>query len=452
MNRLAASLLLIGLLDLATRPALALEVGPVVESELAPLVETYRTFHRAPELSRHEKDTAARFAAELRRAGYTVTENIGRYDDGTPAFGVVGVLENGPGPRLLLRSDMDGLPVTEETGADYASRVRTHNAAGQEVGVMHACGHDIHMTSMIGTARALATLRSHWSGTLMIVGQPAEETGEGSRAMLADRLYERFGQPDLAIAMHDTNARAAGTVSVTSGPAMSSVTSVDVVLRGVGGHGARPQDVIDPIVMAGEFIVQLQTIVSRQEDPRDPTIVTIGAIHGGTKRNIIPNEVTLELSTRAFSDKARNIILDGIRRTAAGVALAAGVPADRAPTVTVIDHETTPVTFNDPALTSRVRNALEKALGTQNVLDEPLVMVSEDFDNFALTAHRIPAVLFWLGAADPAAYAAAVAAGKLPPGLHTSRFLPAPEATLRTGVTAMTSVALTILAPAPATH
>ncbi len=310
---------------------------------------------------------------------------------------------------------------------------------------MHACGHDVHVTTMIGTARALAATRAKWHGTVMLIGQPSEETIDGARAMLADHLYDRFGTPDLAIALHDTNTRAAGTVSITSGAALTSSTSVDVVMRGIGAHGAQPQAGKDPIVMAGEFIVQLQTIVSRQEDPRDPAIVTIGDIHGGTKRNIIPNEVKMEITARAYSDKARQIIVDGIRRTAQGVALSAGVPADLAPIVTVLDAESTPVMYNDPALTARVKAALIKSLGANDVIDEEPGTASEDFGIFGLEGRKIPTVMFGLGAIDPVKFAAAQAQGRLLPGPHNSRFEPVPEPTLRTGVKAMTSVAIALL-------
>jgi amidohydrolase len=433
------------LLCLSTAPSWAQTLPAVVKGEVPDLVETYKGIHSHPELSHHEEHTSALLAGELRKAGYTVTEHIGKYPDGSQAYGVIAVLENGPGPRLLIRTDLDALPIVEETGVPYASQVKTKNAAGQDVGVMHACGHDIHITTMIGTARALVALKKQWHGTLMLVGQPSEELVDGARAMLADHLYERFGTPDLAIGLHDTNTRAAGTVSVTSGPAMAGVTSVDVVMRGVGGHGARPQEGKDPVVMAAEFVVQLQTIVSRQENPRDPAVVTVGDIHGGTKRNIIPNEVKLELTTRAFTDPSQQIILDGIQRTAQGVALSAGVPADLAPIVTIIPNESSPPTYNDPALTTRVKSALVTALGTANVFDEDPIMASEDFGLFGLEGHRIPTVLFWLGAIEPAKFAAAQAAGKLAPGLHTSHFQPDPELTLRTGVTAMTSVAMSLL-------
>jgi hippurate hydrolase len=348
---------------------------------------------------------------------------------------------------LLIRADMDALPVVEETGVPYASHVKSTNASGQEVGVMHACGHDIHITTLIGTARALAANKSKWHGTLMLIGQPAEESIDGARAMLADHLYERFGKPDLAIALHDTNTRAAGTVSIVSGPALASSTSIDVVLRGIGGHGAQPQVAKDPIVMAGEFIVQLQTIVSRQQNPRDPAVVTIGDIHGGTRRNIIPNEVKMELTTRAFSDKARQIILDGVRRTAQAVALSAGVPDSLAPIVTVVESESAPLTYNDPKLAARVKSALVGALGSENVSDDDPAMVSEDFGYFGLAPYDIPSTMFWVGAMDPVKFARAQAEGSVLPGPHNSHFEPLPEPTLRTSVTAMTAVAIALMQP-----
>jgi amidohydrolase len=426
-------------------PVFAEDLGRLVDGELPGLISTYKDIHAHPELSHHEEATAALLASELRKAGFTVTDHVGKYPDGTQAFGVVAILENGPGPRLLIRTDLDALPIVEETGVSYASHVMSKNASGQEVGVMHACGHDVHVTTMIGTARALAGSRTKWHGTVMLIGQPSEETLDGAKAMLNDHLYERFGTPNLAIALHDTNSRAAGTVAITSGPTLAGVTSVDVILRGIGGHGAQPQSGKDPVVMAGEFIVQVQTIVSRQENPRDASVVTIGDIHGGTKRNVIPYEVKLELTTRAFSDKAMQIILDGIRHAAQGVAVSAGVPDDRQPIVTILDNESGPATYNDPALTTRVKAALVNALGAKNVFDEDPIMASEDFGLFGLEGHRIPTVMFWLGAMDPVKLAAAQAAGKSLPGPHTSLFEPVPEPTVRTGVTAMTSVAIALL-------
>src|SRR6266702_3483849 len=403
----------------------AQDLGPFVKDQLPNLVSTYKTLHSHPELSHHEEHTSALVAAELRKAGYTVTDHVGKYPDGSQAYGVVAMLQNGAGPKLLIRADMDALPVVEETGVPYASHVKTTSASGQEVGVMHACGHDVHVTTLIGTARALAASKSKWHGILMLIGQPSEEMIDGARAMLADHLYERFGKPYMAVALHDTNTHAAGTVALVSGPAMASSTSIDVVLRGIGGHGARPQEGKDPIVMAGEFIVQLRTIVSRQESPLDPAVVTVGDIHGGTRRNIIPNEVKMEITARAFSEHARDIIVDGIRRTAQGVAVSAGIPDNLAPVVTVLDAESTPVTYNDPKLAARVKSALVGALGTENVVDDEPIMASEDFGTLGLEHHAVPTVLFWLGAMDPARFATARGEGKPLPGLHTSRFEPA---------------------------
>jgi amidohydrolase len=430
---------------LGCAPVRAQSVDAQVSGQLNGLVETYQGLHSHPELSHHEERTSALLAAELRKAGYSVTERVGKYADGTQAYGVVAILQNGPGPKLMIRTDMDALPVVEETGVSYASHVKAKNLAGQEVGVMHACGHDIHVTTMIGTARVLAGNKSNWHGTLMLIGQPSEEMVDGAKAMLTDRLYERFGTPDLALALHDTNSRAAGTVAITSGPALAAAMSVDVLLRGIGGHGAAPQEGKDPIVMAGEFIVQLQTIVSRQENPRDPAVVTVGDIHGGTKRNIIPYEVKLEITARAFSDKSAQIILDGIKRTAQGVAVSAGVPDNLAPIVTLLENESSPMTYNDPALSSRVKTALVNAVGAQNVFDEQPIMASEDFGLFGLEGHKIPTVMFWLGAMDPAKLAQAQAEGKSLPGPHTSKFQPLAEPTLRTGVTAMSSAAIALL-------
>jgi amidohydrolase len=431
--------------SILTAPVLAQSVDALVAPQISGLVQTYKGLHAHPELSHHEEHTSALLAGELRKAGYSVTERVGKYPDGTQAYGLVAILQNGAGPKLLIRTDMDALPIIEETGLPYASTVKTKNPAGQDVGVMHACGHDIHVTTMIGVARVLAQSKSRWHGTVMLLGQPSEETIDGAKALLADHLYERFGRPDLAIALHDTNGRAAGTVSVTSGAAMAGSTSVDVVIRGIGGHGSQPQVTKDPIVMAGEFIVLLQTIVSRQENPRDPSVVTVGDIHGGTKRNIIPNEVKLELTTRAFTPQARQVIIDGIKHTAQGVGAAAGIPDELMPMVTVLDAESTPVLYNDPALTVKVKSALAGALGVQNVFDEDPIMASEDFGVLGLEDHQIPTVMFWLGAMDPEKFATAVKAGKPLPGLHTSKFEPVPETTLRTGVTAMSSAAIALL-------
>lgn len=423
----------------------AQDLKTFVNDQVSSLVTIYKDLHAHPELSHQEIHTSALVADELRRAGYAVTEHIGKYPDGSQAYGVVAILENGAGPRLLIRSDLDALPVMEDTGLGYASHVAAKNAAGQDGGVMHACGHDIHMTTLIGTGRALAALKNQWHGTVMLIGQPSEETIDGAKAMLADHLYERFGKPDMAIALHDINLHPAGQISVTSGPALSGATSIDVTIRGVGSHGSRADLGKDPIVMAAQFITQIQTIASRQTDPRDPVVVTIGDIHAGTRRNIIPDEAKMELTLRAFNEKMREAAISGIRRAAQGVALAAGVPEDRAPIITVLENESTPVTYNDPALTTRIKGAIAAVLGAQNVIDDPPAMGSEDFGLFGLEGHQIPTVMFWLGAMDPAKFAEATAAGKELPGLHSNHFEPLPEPTLRTGVEAMTSAAIALL-------
>jgi hippurate hydrolase len=422
----------------------AQELSTLVSAELPGLVQTYKEIHEHPELSHHEEKTSAIVAAALRKDGYEVTDHFGHYKDGSQAFGVVGILKNGAGPMLLIRADMDALPIVEETGVPYSSHVKAMNASGQEVGVMHACGHDIHTTALIGVAHALAAMKDKWHGTLMLIGQPSEETIDGAKAMMADHLYERFGTPTYAIALHDSALKAAGTVSLATGPALASATSIDVTIRGVSGHGAIPQLAKDPVVMAAEFIMQLQTIVSRQEDPSNPTVLTVGDIHGGTRRNIIPTEVKMELTTRSFSEQAREIVLDGIRRTAKGVAIANGLPEDRAPIVTVLEDESTPSLYNDPKLAGRAKVLLSKVLGADNVFDQEPAMPSEDFGIFGMD-HKIPTFMFWLNAMDPAKLAAAQAEGKTLAGPHNSHFEPNPEPTLKTGVIAMTSLAVGLL-------
>lgn len=428
--------------------AAALSVPLTVQAQIPSLEDTYKDLHAHPELSHHEERTAGIVAAALRQAGYAVVEHVGRYPDGSQAFGVVGVLKNGPGRTVLVRGDMDALPVTEETGLPYASTVKTKNAAGQTVGVMQACGHDVHTTALIGTARALAADKAKWHGTLMIVAQPSEETIDGAKAMLADGLYQRFGTPDAIVGQHDTNNLPAGKVGLLAGPMMASSTSVDVTIRGIGGHGAYPNLGRDPITLAALYITQIQTIVSREQDPQDPAVVTVGRIEAGTKRNIIPDEVRLELTTRAFTAHARQVTLDGLRAMAAGISASAGLPAGKAAEVKVLENESTPPQVNDPVLTGKVRTALEAALGKANVVDAERTMGSEDVGILGDPAFNggkaIPVVYYRLGAMDPATLNAALAAGTLPPGLHTSRFAPVPQPTLDTGVKALSAAAVAL--------
>jgi hippurate hydrolase len=418
------------------------DLGASVERQLPALTETYKHLHRNPELSRHEEQTSAYLAAKLRELGYTVTEHVGKYEDGAPAFGVVAILENGPGPRLMLRTDMDALPVEEATGLDYASAVKTTNAQGQSVGVMHACGHDLHMTVLLGVAREMAERKAQWHGTLMLVGQPAEEMIQGAAAMLADRLFERFGRPDMVVSEHDSADVPAGSIAIKAGPLMASATSINLTMRGIGGHGSRPEAGKDPIVLAAEFVLVAQTIVSRQIDPQQPAVLTVGTIHGGTKNNIIPDEVTMGLTLRTYSAAERDQILADIRRTAQGLAEAYGIPTDRMPTVTVL--ESTPATLNDPALAERLRASAEAALGQERVLEAHAVMGSEDVGLFTLDG-KIPGVMYWLGASDAAKLAESRASGVPLPGLHSARFAPVYAPAITTGVAAMTAMALDLL-------
>ena len=437
--RLLAATLILAATARAQQPSAA------IEQQLPGLIDTYKTLHQHPELSHHEEWTAAYLATALRKLGFTVTEHIGKYPDGTPADGIMAVLTNGPGPRLLLRTELDALPVTEKTGLPYASTVTTKNDTGQQVGVMHACGHDLHITTILGTAQQLVSQKPKWHGTLMIVGQPAEELGDGARAMLSDHVYDRFGRPDFVIAEHDVSDIAAGQVGVVSGPFKSSATSLDVVMRGIGGHGAKPEQTKDPVIMAGEFLVMLQTIVSRQNSPQQPAVITVGHIVGGTKRNIIPDEVLMELTMRSFDDAQRDAMIADVQRIAKGIAIAGNVPEDRMPIVTISKSEYTPVTVNDAALADKFRAVAKAALGPQNLVETKPSMASEDFGEWALADHSVPIFCFWLGASDPAKVAESERTGIPLPATHSPNFAPIPEPSLRAGITAMTAMSLALL-------
>ena len=410
--------------------------------QLPSLTETYKHLHSNPELSGHEVQTAAYIAAALRKLGYTVTNHVGKYQDGSQAEGVVALLENGPGPRLLLRTELDALPVEEKTGVDYASDVTTTNAQGLAVHVMHACGHDLHMTVMLGVAKELVDRKSQWHGTAMIIGQPAEETIGGAQAMLADHLYERFGRPDFVLSEHDSNGIAAGSIAVKGGAMLASATTLTVTIRGIGGHGSAPQAGKDPIVLAAEFVLVAQTIVSRQIDPQEPAVLTVGMIHGGTKNNIIPDEVSMGLTLRAYSPQVRDQVIAAVRREAEGLAHGYGIPEDRMPTVTV--NEGAPATYNDPAMAEHVKNYAVAALGKDRVFDASAIMASEDVGLFTLDG-KIPGVMFWLGAADPAKLEESRKTGVPLPSPHSALFLPDYAPAIPTGVTAMTAVAMGFL-------
>ena len=420
----------------------AADLAASAEKQLPALTETYKHLHENPELSEHEVKTAAYVAAELEELGYTVTEHVGKYADGRQAEGVVAVMENGAGPRLLLRTELDALPVEEKTGLDYASHVTTTNAQGQTVGVMHACGHDLHMTVLLGAAKEMAARKSEWHGTLILIGQPAEEVIQGAAAMLADHLYERFGRPDFVLSEHDDPAHAAGTIAVKGGPLLASATTMNMTIRGIGGHGSAPQAGKDPIVLAAEFVLVAQTIVSRQIDPQQPAVLTVGTIHGGTKNNIIPDEVTLGLTLWTFSPAVRDQIVADVRRTANGLAEAYGIPADRMPTVTL--GESTPATFNDATLADRLHAVAVRVLGADRVDGGDPVMGSEDVGLFSLDG-KIPAVMFRLGASDTGKLDESKKSGVPLPGLHSALFAPVYAPAIATGVTAMTAMALDLL-------
>ena len=392
----------------------------------------YRELHASPELSLQEAKTAAKMAERLKGLGFAVTTGIGGH-------GVVGVLKNGKGPTVLLRTDLDGLPVEEKTGLEYASKVTAIDKTGATVGVMHACGHDVHMTSWIGAATLLVKSKSSWRGTLIMVAQPAEELGSGAKAMIADGVLTKFGKPDYAIAIHDSNEVAAGTVAVVPGYALANVDSVDITVHGRGGHGAYPHLAIDPIVIASRIVVALQTVVSRENDPLEPAVVTVGAFHAGTKHNIIPDDAKLQLTVRSYSPEVRKKLIASITRIAKAEAAAANAPKE--PTITVEEGPSS--TYNEPALAKRLMTPLATALGEKNVVQGKPRMGAEDFSEFGRAG--IPAVIFWVGAADPAKLAAAEKSGVPLPPIHSPLFAPEREPTLRTGVTVMTAAALELL-------
>jgi len=418
----------------------------IADAELPSLLTIYKDLHAHPELSTHEERSAAIVAKELKAAGCEVTERVGKYENpGATCFGVIGVMKNGAGPTVLVRTDMDALPVHEETGVPYASTVTTKSDDGKDVPVMHACGHDIHMSTFIGTARALAKSKEKWHGTIVFVGQPAEETVGGARALLKDGLYTRWPKPNYALALHDDAEIETGKIGVTEGYAYANVDSVDVTVRGVGGHGAYPHKTKDPIVLSAEIINAWQTIASRENNPLDPLVITVGSIHGGTKHNIIPDEVKMQLTVRTYKKEVRDKVLAAIDRIAKGCATAAGLPPEKMPDVHVRQDEFTPATYNNPELTKRVTAALKVALGSDKVVAKDPTMGGEDFCEYSLPDHSIPAFMFNVGAVDPAKVAESKKTGTPLPSLHSSKFAPMPEPTIRTGIIGMTSAVLDLM-------
>jgi hippurate hydrolase len=401
------------------------------------LAELFVWFHSHPELSFREYETAARLAEELRSAGVEVTEGVG----GT---GVVGMLRNGDGPLVMVRADMDGLPIRENTGLVYSSTVTQVDITGIEQPVMHACGHDVHVTSMVGTAKRLVAMRDRWSGTVMFVGQPAEERVGGAKAMLEDGLYERFGVPDYALAFHVSAGEPAGKVMVSGGLIASSADSVDITVYGIGAHGASPHKGKDPVYIAAQIVVALQSLVSRELAPLEPGVVTVGSIHGGSKHNIIPDEVKLQLTVRADSQAAREKLLTGIERIALGVARTAGMPEDRLPTVEVT--EGTPPTVNDDEFATRIHDAFVRDLGEDAVYEKAREgMGAEDFAFFVMTEDEVPGAYFSVGGTSQADLDADEAGGPAVPSHHSPFFKIEPEPSVTMGVEAMTVAVLELL-------
>lgn len=395
-------------------------------TEMPYLLEFYKERHMNPEISLREENTSKVLASELRKVGFEVTENVGGY-------GIVGMLKNGKGPTILYRTDMDALPMAERTELAYASK-QTTQLNGNEVGTMHSCGHDMHMTTWLGTARYMAANRSEWKGTLMLIGQPAEEIGAGARAMLQDGLYERFAVPDYGIGLHCNPTLKAGKIGVASGYTMANTEMIDIEVYGVGAHGASPHMSIDPVVISSMIVMDLQTIVSRNVKPIDDAVVTVGAIQGGSVGNIIPDQVTLKLTVRTFKEEVRQLIHKRIKEICNGIAMAAGLPEDKWPTVK-IPEKFTLANYNDPELTASIVKTAGSVIGNENVVNTEPQLVGEDFSGYGNTSHDVPTVLFWLGT---------VTQEKIDnndlPGLHSPYYFPQPEESLKTGITVTTNV------------
>ncbi|MFM2372317.1 MAG: hypothetical protein RIS85_2039 [Pseudomonadota bacterium] len=425
---------------LSTVPAHADSLRDSVARDLPGLMDIYRDFHANPELSFQEVRSAAKLAAEARKAGFEVTEKVGK-------TGVVAVLRNGAGPVVLIRADMDGLPVVEQTGLPYASKARGTSTAGVESGIMHACGHDTHMTAWIEVARLMAANLKQWSGTLVMIGQPAEEMGLGARAMLDDGLYTRFPKPQFALAFHDTGDLPSGVIGTVEGFALANVDSVDLTVRGLGGHGAYPHTTKDPIVLASAIVTRLQTLVSREESPFDPAVVTVGSFHAGAKHNIIPDEAQLQLTVRSYGDQQRQRLLDGIARIAKGEAIAAGVPDDRMPVVNVREPHTR-ATWNTPEFTRKVNGMLTDRFGAEKVVKAQMTMAGEDFGEFGRADPQgIVSSILWVGGRPAAELEKAAKEGRILPSLHSPFFAPEADKVIPVAAEALASTAMALMKP-----
>ena len=421
-----------------TTPANAATLSEAIRSDMPMLMTLYRDLHANPELSMQEVRTPAKLAAEARKLGFKVTEKVGK-------TGVVAMMENGPGPVLMLRADMDALPVSEQTGLPFASKVRVTTAQGVETGVMHARGHDTHVTAWLATARQLSAMKDQWSGTLMMILQPGEETSEGAKAMLADGLFTRFAKPNYVLAFHDAAVLPAGVIGITPGYALANVDSVDITVRGVGGHGALPATTKDPIVLAARIVTTLQILVSRENDPLNPAVVTVGSFHSGAKHNIISDEAKLQLTVRSYKPEVRKAMLDGIARISRGEAIAAGVPEDRMPIVTVREEQSTPATFNTDEFSAQTRKLFTAHFGADRLASPPPAMVGEDFSRFQLADPSIESLLFWVGGTPKAKWDAANGDPQKLPSLHSPFWAPDAETVISTATEALTVAALDVL-------
>ena len=437
MKVLLFSLILFSSLIVVPKSGFTQDVDRFIDDIYPELDQLYKHLHQNPELSLQEKETSARIASELKSLGYQVTENVGGY-------GVVGVLENGAGPVLLIRSDMDALPMEEKTGLPYASTKKGISNDGKETYIAHSCGHDIHMSVFVGTAKMMVEYKNAWRGTLLMVGQPSEENGLGASNMMKDGLYERFPHPDYAIALHDDPFLPAGMLGYKAGALMAGVDMMNVTVYGQGAHGAAPHKGIDPIVLSSQMVQAYQTIVSRTIAPTDPAVVTVGSIHGGTVHNIIPDEVVMQLTLRSYSPAVRELLLTSVKRISENLARAAGLPEDKLPTYWIRDPHT-PALINDSELTNRMVNVFQNHFGEENVKEVEAQMIGEDFSRYGLQERMIPITMFYLGASDPAFLEKAQREGLEIPGLHSPYFAPLPEPTIKTGVKAMGMFAMDIL-------
>jgi len=407
-----------------------------IKSYIPELFETYKHLHSHPELSFLEKNTSKLLANKMRSYGFKVTENFG-------ATGVVAILKNGKGPKILIRTDMDALPILEKTGVAFASKVKQVDIEGVERPVMHACGHDIHMSVWLGTAKYLSEHKNEWKGTLMMIGQPAEERGGGSDAMLKAGLYQKFFVPDYALAFHVRSDRPVGTIGYCPGYAMANVDMAKITFTGRGGHGAYPHKTIDPIVMSAQYIMDIQSIVSREISPTDPAVVTVGSIHGGTKGNVIPSQVSLEFTIRSYKDEVRNHIIEALQRKADAVAASFGVPKENYPKLELKDTYT-PALYNDPKLTRKVIAGFEKIFGKENIVKVSPVMGGEDFGRYGKTKEHVPIFMYFLGIISQEKYENAKLNKLILPSLHSDKVIPEPEPSIENGIKAMTNAVINL--------